>query len=141
MDRNDLKKVLKPLIKQCIKEVILEEGVLSNIVSEVVVGLAPMLTENRNGNATQERTEKLLEEQHRTAEEEKWRMLKEQKRKVLDATGFGSEIFEDVEPIPTGGSLNDSSPPGTLSGVDPKDPGVDISGIMAVGAHKWNKLV
>ena len=68
-------------------------------------------------------------------------MLKEQKRKVLDATGFGSEIFEDVEPIPTGGSLNDSSPPGTLSGVDPKDPGVDISGIMAVGAHKWNKLV
>ena len=33
------KKILKPLIKQCIREVVLEEGLLSNIVSEVVQGL------------------------------------------------------------------------------------------------------
>ena len=40
MNREELKKTLKPLIKQCIKEVLLEEsGVLSNIVSEVAHGL------------------------------------------------------------------------------------------------------
>ena len=36
MNKNELKKILKPLIKQCIKEVVFEEGVLSSIITEVV---------------------------------------------------------------------------------------------------------
>ena len=31
MNKNELKKILKPLIKQCIKEVIFEDGTLSTI--------------------------------------------------------------------------------------------------------------
>ena len=38
MNKNELKKVLRPLIKECIKEVIFEEGTLSTIISEVVKG-------------------------------------------------------------------------------------------------------
>lgn len=38
MNKNELKKILKPLIKECIKEVIFEEGSLSTIISEVVKG-------------------------------------------------------------------------------------------------------
>ena len=40
MKTSEFKKILKPLIKQTIKEVLFEEGVLSNIVSEVAVGLS-----------------------------------------------------------------------------------------------------
>ena len=39
MKKTELAKILKPLVKQCIKEVLLEEGILSNIVSEVVIGV------------------------------------------------------------------------------------------------------
>ena len=39
MNKNELKKILKPLIKECIKEVIFEEGTLSSIVSEVAQGM------------------------------------------------------------------------------------------------------
>ncbi len=39
MKTNEFKKLIKPIIKQTIKEVLLEEGVLSNIVSEVAIGL------------------------------------------------------------------------------------------------------
>ena len=40
MKKSDLKKVIKPLVKECIQEVLLEEGLLSNVVSEVVKGMA-----------------------------------------------------------------------------------------------------
>ena len=40
MNKNELKKILRPLIKECIKEVIFEEGTLSTIISEVVKGTA-----------------------------------------------------------------------------------------------------
>ena len=39
MNKNDLKKMLKPLIKECVKEMIIEEGLLTNIVSEVAAGM------------------------------------------------------------------------------------------------------
>ena len=38
MKKTELKKVLKPLIKECIKEAVFEEGVLSNLISEVLKG-------------------------------------------------------------------------------------------------------
>ena len=145
MKKTELKRVLKPLVRQCIKEVLLEEGVLSNVVSEVVSGLSPLLVENRTTLSqdvghTAPRGD-ILEEQRAELEEEKRRMLKEQKIKVLNATGFGAEIFEGVEALPTGGDPETSPGNGALSGVAPSDPGVDISGIMALGGHKWNKLV
>lgn len=38
MNKNELKKVLKPLIKECIKEVMFEDGTLSSIIAEVMRG-------------------------------------------------------------------------------------------------------
>ena len=38
MNKNELKKVLKPLVKQCINEVLLEEGLLSTVIAEVMKG-------------------------------------------------------------------------------------------------------
>ena len=147
MKKSELKQILKPLVKQCVKEALLEEGVLSSIISEVIAGFKPLLTEIHHGTAQEPETaapahrEEFLEQQRAEFGEEKRRMLKEHKRKVLDAAGFGTEIFEGVEPLSTGGDLNSAPSHSPLSDVDPGDPGVDISGIMALGNTKWNKLI
>jgi hypothetical protein len=147
MKKSELKKILKPLVKQCVKEALLEEGVLSNIISEVVAGFKPLLEESQRSFIPEANTpvdthqEALVEQQKTEYDEEKRRMLKEHKRKVLNAAGFGAEIFEGVEPMATGGDINNTPPHSSLSGVDPGDAGVDISGIMALGNRKWNKLI
>ena len=144
MKRSELKTILKPLIKQCVKETLLEEGVLSNIIAEVVKGVSPTLTENKQTHAQDNSNSKqqvLLEQQKRRLEEEQYQRLKEQKRKVLDATGFGSEIFEGIEPLAKGGTPGSSPSTDALAGTDPNDSGVDISGIMALGGNKWKNLI
>ena len=39
MKKSQLKSRLKPVIKECIQEILFEQGLLSNIISEVVTGL------------------------------------------------------------------------------------------------------
>ena len=60
---------------------------------------------------------------------------------MLNATGFGNEIFEGVKPLPQGGSVSNTPQAGALVDVDPADAGVDISGIMAVANRDWKDLV
>ena len=142
MKRSELKTILKPLIKQCVKETLLEEGILSNVVAEVVKGMSPVLTESRTAHVPDNpKQQARLEQQKRQLEEERYKKLKEQKKKVLDATGFGSEIFEGVKPLTEGGHAGNNSKTGPLADIDPDDSGVDISGIMALGGDKWKNLV
>jgi len=142
MKRSELKTVLKPLIIQCVKEVLLEEGILSKVVAEVVRGVSPVLTEKRQPMPPDNSKQQiLLEQQKHQMEEERHQKIKEQKRKVLDATGFGNEIFEGVQPLAEGGAPGADPSPGALAGTDPNDAGVDISGIMALGGNKWKNLV
>jgi len=66
-------------------------------------------------------------------------VLKEQRKKLLDAIGKdsygGVNIFEDVTPTRAQTSTTAGSSP--LGDVDPGDPGIDISGIVALGSKKW----
>ena len=142
MKRTELKNILKPLIKQCVKETLLEEGILSNVVAEVVKGMSPILTENTQTRIQDNpKQQKLLEQQKRQIEEERYQRLKEQKRKVLDATGLGNEIFEGVKPLTEGGNPGADPSPGALAGTDPGDAGIDISGIVALGGNRWKNLI
>ena len=127
MNKNELKKVLKPLIKECIKEVLFEEkGALSHIISEVATGLSPkeMIVKESKERYSES---KILEQERRVSNK-----LKEQKRKLLDAIGKdaygGVNIFEGTTPAPAPVSTNSAQ--GPLSGVDPRDPGVDITNIF-----------
>ena len=66
MKKTELAKILKPLVKQCIKEVLFEEGILSNIVSEVVTGLnagAQPLVEHKQQRQIIEADEKAADEE------------------------------------------------------------------------------
>tara|TARA_Y100001970_G_scaffold292746_1_gene435595 strand:- start:4571 stop:4996 length:426 start_codon:yes stop_codon:yes gene_type:complete len=138
MNKNELKKILKPLIKQCIKEVIFEDGTLSNIVSEVAMGLgsANVISEVQTSPSKTVKLESDAAMQARM--EAKKASLRDQKKKMLDAIGNsaynGVDLFEGTTPAPAPQEKGQ----GPLSGVDPSDPGVDITNFTS-SAH-WKKL-
>ena len=151
MKKSDLKRSLKPIIKECVNEVLLEQGLLSNIISEVVRGLAPLhqqnlVTQKNTGpNELIEAQRKDLDSQKLQLKQEQLQKLKEQKRKLLDAAGFQTNVFEGVEPLSRAGAAasdeSGMSQAGALAGVDPSDEGVNIAGIMALGGSNWKKMI
>jgi hypothetical protein len=146
MKKSQLKQLLKPIVKECIQESLLEGGVLSNIIAEVTKGLQPLVetkTPSTRSPELLQQQQKELQEQKRQLEETHYQQIKEQKRKLLNATGLPSNIFEGVDPLTTSGNADapEDAAAGALSGIDPKDPGVDISGIMTVGGRNWGKMI
>ena len=148
MKKAQLKQLLKPIIRECIREAFLEQGMLSGIISEVVKGIQPLQASRSAGSKQKEAQvtafkQQQLQAQRKQQEEERYQQLKEQKTKLLNATGFSSNIFEDVQPLNKGGNPDKShqGAGGPLADMDPTDPGVDISGIMALGGQQWKKLV
>tara|TARA_R110000824_G_scaffold393877_1_gene593296 strand:+ start:6238 stop:6645 length:408 start_codon:yes stop_codon:yes gene_type:complete len=123
------KSELKNIIKECVKEVIFEDGILSNIVAEVAQGLqgASVIQENTMAH-------KAFAEPSTSSKQ-----LRETKQQVISAITqnsyedakkrFGDpSLFEGTRPAPSDDSR------GPLSGVSPKDPGVDISNIPGFGS-------
>jgi hypothetical protein len=145
MKKNELKKALKPLIKECIKEMLLEEGLLGNVIQEVVSNMpnGPLIAESEirykqpkpvsqkiNPSPLSEMSDELKSE------------LNESRRKLEEQMSgqLGINVFEGVQALdkagdPDSSGLSDMNPLG-----DPNDPGVDISGIMQIAGGKWNKF-
>ena len=133
MQNKELKKILKPLIKQCIREVVLEEGLLSNIVAEVVQGLGSQPIVESKQPVVSKQDDSLARKQ-----------LKETKERMMKAVGSGGyngvNLFEDTKPLSkkqaTGGSV--ANP---LDNYEPSDPGVNIDSILKIGGAKWKDLI
>jgi hypothetical protein len=142
MKKSDLKRLIKPIVRECITEALVEQGLLSNIISEVVKGLRPIHTQVPSQVPSQQASfqQKQLEEQRAELEYEQQRQLKEQKRKLLDAAGFGTDIFAGTQPIHEAADPSNGQA-GALAGTDPSDAGVDIGGLLAVSGKNWNKLI
>ena len=138
MKKSQLKRVIKPIVEECINEVLLEKGLLSNIISEVVKGIQPMQPVMQQKPVMQEN--KLMQQQRQELQEQKYEMMKAQKRKLLDAAGFGVDVFSGTEPIEEAADPSNGQA-GALSGISPSDPGVDIAGIMAVANRDWSKMI
>jgi len=129
MNKDQLKKVLKPLIEECIKEVLLEkDGVLSNVISEVVKGVQVPILESKKSVPANQDTQK-IEEARRKYEEERQRKIK----RLNEATG--GKFFEGTTPM----KKESNSQYGPNSGQAANDPGIDISGIMALAGGKWKQ--
>ena len=136
MNKEQLRKTLKPLIKECIKEVIFEEGVLSGIISEVMKSTSSQRIVETQIQPTYKKPQVDREAQQRK--------LKEHRRRMLDSIGSesynGVDLFEGTTPISsrdagvgsTGGSR-------ALEGVAPNDPGVDLSS-FGTSSALWSKL-
>ena len=139
MKKSDLKKALKPIIKECIKEAIFEEGVLSNIIAEVVQGLGAQ-------TIVETKTPPVVAEQRNHAEEARQAQLakikrEETRQKMLQAVGTksynGVDLFEGTTPASTPVESKQGDP---LNGVAPSDPGVDISQLFGGSNKSWNPV-
>ena len=124
MNKEQLRKTLKPLIKECIKEVIFEEGVLSGIISEVMKSTSNQRIVETQTQPTYQKPQVDHKAQHRK--------LNEQRKKMLNSIGRESSNGVDAG----AGSMQGSR---ALEGVSPSDPGVDLSSFGA-SAALWSKL-
>ena len=140
MKKQELQKILKPLIKECIKEVIFEEGVLSNLIQEVAVGIGSQQT---IVEARVQSPEYDFSRQQVALQEEAAAALEAKKRKLEESMGGGfTGVFDNIEPPSKAGSPNESQAQSPLSTYAPHDAGVDISGIMAfAGGKNWKNMI
>ena len=136
MKREQLKKLIKPIIKECIHEVIIEEGILTKVVTEVAKGMGNVIVEAKQPEPTPEPQRNTNQE----AIELQKKRLDEQRKRLAKAVGEGaySNIFEGIEPMEA--SVEGAASASPMAGVSAKDPGVDISGIMALGGRNWKTL-
>ena len=139
MKRTELKKIIKPLVKECVQETILNDGLLSNIVSEVMQGMGnQFLIENKETIVPEQSNENSFRLQQ--LEEQQ----KETRKRLLDEIGKdaynGVDLFEGTRPLRDTGSPSPTSQASPLSGQEPDDPGVDISSIVALGGKNWKAL-
>ena len=138
MKKSELKKVLKPIVKECIQEALLEEGLLSNVIAEVVKGLGatqqPIVEQKQNNDEIKKLQ---LEEKQKRIQK-----INETRRTMLDAIGNsafnGIDLFEGTTPMRADNSSS-TAMADPLSNQDPEDSGIDISRLMGE-ANVWKKL-
>ena len=136
MNPKELKTALKPIVKELIYECLITEGILSSVVSEIVKGTGNTIIETKQPVQTQAKQPRPKLE---TDDEAITR------RKKLEETlvgRLGVNVFEGVQPLSAGG--RDNAPSQTtagnpLSGLDPSDSGVDISGLMKLTGG-WKRI-
>ena len=138
MRKSDLKKLIKPIVKEGIQESLLEDGVLSKVISEVAVGLSSTET------ITEQPKKEVAPSTASRRESEALANLKEQRQKMLDAIGRdsmnGVNIFEGTDPMSSSGDISPTGPKSALSGVDPRDAGVDISNLAGKFGDTWKVI-
>ena len=144
MKRSELKKLIKPIVKECVQETILNDGLLSNIVSEVAQGMGnQFLVENKETIVPSMSNENSVRMEAMGAE--KKAQILETKQKLLDAIGKdaygGVDIFENTKHLKESRSSMGPADQLRSDGRSSDDPGVDISGIMALGGKNWKALM
>jgi len=140
------KKELKKIIKECMKEVIFEDGVLSTIIKEVMsVHFSSSITSQRIVTEQVKPNEKEEEITKKTVKKNS--RLDEMRKHLNDSIGKGAyggvDIFSNVEPLSDSGIVSESSkltPSNPMSGIDPRDPGVNIESLFGNSKEKWNIL-
>mgnify|MGYP003336859366 CR=1 FL=1 len=130
MDKVELKKVIKPLIKECIREVLMEQG-LSKMISEAAVA-APVATQKQEVRAQPVR-------QNNQINEARKKMIEE-----IGKSGYMNNSFDpfsNTEALTESQATDGAGSHGPLRGIDPNDPGVDISNLMNGNKNVWKALV
>ena len=133
MNKKDLKKIMKPLVKECINEILIEEGLLSNVVSEVVKGLdGGVIVENNTSNQNNTNVNKQKQQNKK---------LIEARKKMMDSIGTdaynGVDLFEGTTPI---SSQEPASKPGAVDLGSSADSGVDISSLVGGASQIWEAM-
>ena len=139
MNKAQLKKLIKPVVKECIQEVLIEEGLLTEVVAQVAVGMSRQpIVESKPKKPNDKLFNEDLQMQRKTREANK--KLQEHRKKLLDSIGGdaynGVDLFEGTTPL---SNARESRGPSVL-GDDPSDAGVDISSIMGNAGKIWQAI-
>ena len=126
MKKQELKKLLKPIVVECIKEAILEEGILSGIITEVAKGITNTNTIVETKSVP---NKKIIDNSKNQAVLEARKQLEETKKSLQESIGLGN-VFEGTAPMHQARTDSHSNQYGALRDRDPRDPGVDISGLL-----------
>lgn len=128
MKKNELKMLIKPIVKECIQEMLIEEGLLSNVVSEVVKGVSttPLVVE-QSAPSPSKKKERVPDR------------LAEHRKKMLEAIGKdsynGVDLFEGTVP-----THHKEPTPGATDLGSPSDSGVDISSLIGNSKKIWKAI-
>ena len=120
MNTKELKAIIKPLIKQCIKEVLMEEG-LGKLLAESV-------------------EQPVIKKQEPVKES---KVHTENRKKLLDEIGKAGYVnnkfdpFAGTKPLSEAQASNVAGPAQTM---DPSDPGIDVSKLIAGNKQMWKTL-
>lgn len=167
MDKDGLKKLMLPLVRECVREILVKELLIKEVVSQLNEGLRSTSQQNitpaqKTNNSPEIRQQRALEIKNK---------ISDAQRSLEEATGlkgmFPASILEEeirveepqqeaIEETPV---INENKAkkvyvdpktkaieaqaPSSLKGIDPSDPGVNISGIMnlAGGKNTWKKVL
>jgi len=134
MKKEQLKKVLRPIIKECLYDIIINEGLLSNVISEVLIGVsgANVIKEQRSPAPKAEKARPGRDNIRKNINESKKILLNSLNKDSYN----GVNVFEGTNSVPA--ELDANNP---LFGVSPGDPGIDISDIINLGGKNWSKLI
>tara|TARA_R110000744_G_scaffold52108_4_gene111830 strand:- start:2214 stop:2645 length:432 start_codon:yes stop_codon:yes gene_type:complete len=141
MKRNDLKTIIKPLVKECINEILIEEGLLSNIVSEVAVGLQGNLISEAQRTPTQSLRPSPQQDMAVKSKNSK-KQINEYRKKLRDSIGNdaynGVDLFENTAPL----SGYEAAAPkaGSVDLGDPRDSGVEINSLIGDASKIWRAM-
>ena len=128
------KSELKNIIKECVKEVIFEDGTLSGIITEVAQGLQVLGSNNLRTPAAKQRKSDSVQKTMADTKKRMQEAMNNYKQPVQEKPSFANKnpLFEGTNPLPQGDGK------GSLSGVSPSDPGLDIASIPGMG--RWGEV-
>lgn len=128
MKKSELKALIKPIVEECIRESLFKEGILSSIISEIMIGVS--------------QTQPIVENKQQKPQINPMKELSARKNKLLDEIGRdsfkGVDVFEGTTPAPAPRAKN--SQYGAMKDIDPNDPGVNIDSLMEVMGGTWKAL-
>lgn len=137
MNPKELKTALKPIVKELIYECLITEGILSSVVSEIVKGTGNTVVETK-----QQPVQTQAKQPRQKLETDDEAIARRKKLEETLVGRLGVNVFEGVQPLSAGG--RDNTPSQTtagnpLSGLDPNDSGIDISGLMKLTGG-WKRI-
>lgn len=124
MDKNSLKKVIKPLIKECLKEVLVEEGLVKLIKEYNTSGEEKQVVKNvpESTEFIRGLKQESIKNKHLSTQKNK-ETLNEKLNAAASTLGFNP--FSGTKPAPEDGEYEDS--------------GVNIDKLINTNANSWNK--
>lgn len=124
MDKNSLKKVIKPLIKECLKEVLVEEGLVKLIKEYNSTGQEKQVVKNAPESTDFIRKLKEESKKNQQVNQEKNKETLNEKLNATVAT-LGFNPFSGTQPAPDDGEVQDS--------------GVNIDNLISKNQNSWSK--